>query len=172
MMPAKDDARRALIAEMHSQGMSDVQIGERLGVSKSAICHIRKDMGLPAVTRGGHKQLVTDADLIKWEAVGMSRQEMAERSGASRVTITKRLWELRKKEKRAAQVSASVVTDDEEDDEPTPTIIGDALFLSAFASVRVALPTNSRRAEISNRDGRLIGLPVMMSAPSSLCMGG
>ncbi|MCM8735963.1 helix-turn-helix domain-containing protein [Azospirillum sp. A1-3] len=159
----KDEARRALIAELHAQGMNDVEIGERLGVSKSAICLIRRDMGLPALTRGGHKQLVSDADLIAWDAAGLSRKEMCERSGATPRTITKRLWELKKRNR--PPVSKDWF------DEPEPTITGDELFLSAFKSVRVALPANSRRAEGANRDGRIVGLPVMMSASSSLCMG-
>lgn len=159
-MPAKDDTRRALIAELHSQGMSDVEIGARLGVSKSAICQIRKDMGLPAVTRGGHKQIISDADLIAWEAAGMSRQEMSERSGAARNTITKRLWELKKRNR--PPVSKDWF------DEPEPTIVGDELFLSAFAAARVALPTNSRLAETSNRDGHIYGLPAPAFSVSSI----
>lgn len=169
-MPAKDEARRALIADLHAQGMDDVQIGARLGVSKSAICHTRKKMGLTPVKPAGRAVLVTEDQLREWSAAGLTRKQMVAKCGASPLTITRKLWEIRMKDERAAAMNVPVedIFDDECDEEPSPEIVGDETFLSAFRSVRVALPTNSRRAETSNRDGRIIGLPVPAFTVSSI----
>ncbi|HYF89001.1 hypothetical protein [Azospirillum sp.] len=166
------EERREIARNLHAEGLNDAQIGVRLGISKSLARLDRKAMGLPAVAPGGRQVLATVSQLREWVAAGLTRKEMAERCGASPMTISRKLWEIRLKDGRAAKSVMAEPEEVEEDDEPTPTIVGDDLFLSAFAAVRVALPTNSRRAETSDREGRIYGLPVMMSAPSSLCMGG
>lgn len=162
------EERRELVRKLNSEGLNDVLIARQLGVSKPVICEDRKAMGIPALAQGWRQVLVTVEQLREWSAAGLTRKEMAQRCGASRMTITRKLWEMRLKDERAAKIAAGEPEGFEEDDEPVPEIVGDELFLSAFKATRVAMPVNSRRAETSNLDGRIYGLPAPAFPVSSI----
>ena len=49
----RDDARYRAIRALYDEGLNDVQIGERVGLSRGAIYNWRQREGLPANARGG-----------------------------------------------------------------------------------------------------------------------
>lgn len=151
----------ATVRKLHANGLNDRQIGAEFGVGPCAIRRLRKRLGLPAigVPRPNTEKKVSDDQLIQWTAEGLTTSEMAARGGVAYSTIHKRL--LRMKTVCTGRVNANREASE-------PACEATDAFLAAFRPGSYLPPTHSRRAETSNRDGRIYGLPVAICTASSL----
>lgn len=149
--------RETIVRGLHAKGMKDCEISEDSGMPMGTIWHIRRRLGLRAngVAPIGAPSRTSDEDILLWMAEGLSRAQMAERSGLKASTIKSRVQKIRGVKGAAATASRNVRQIDR--------------FLSAFRDGCYAPPAHSRMAETSNRDGnRIIGLPAAVCTASSL----
>ncbi|WP_376960153.1 hypothetical protein ABNQ39_20800 [Azospirillum sp. A26] len=149
------EEREDAVRRLNAKGMNDIQIADETGMPYGTVSDVRTRLGLPTNGVSGRKSPATDADISAWMAEGLSRVEMAERSGLAVSTIKRRVQKIRGVSSTVPTVSQHVRQIDR--------------FLAAFRPGCYLKPANSRMAETSNRDGnRIIGLPVAICTASSL----
>ncbi|PWC96927.1 hypothetical protein [Azospirillum sp. TSO5] len=148
--------REAIVRDLHAKGMTDVEMSIESGMPTATIWHIRRRIGLASNSASpvGIPSRTSNDDIRAWMEEGLSRAQMAERSGLAVSTIKGRLLEIR-------QANGAIPRTKKGSDQTQR-------FLSAFRPGSYAPPTHSRMAETSNRDGRIIGLPVAICTASSL----
>lgn len=152
------EERRELVRKLHADGLNDRQISAKTGIHHNTVGDIRKALGIQAHPWKPPVQtpVASKEQYAEWIKQGLTVKQMAEKAGIRPNSVARSLRNMRLRAPKA----------------PAPEVkrkpCGDDAFLAAFRPGFYAPPAHSRMAETSNRDGRIIGLPVAICTASSL----